>query len=107
MPSSYVVSSHFEQFIKDQISGGRYASASEVVRDALRLLEHEEQRRAAALRADVRIGLDSGPGQSAEAVFNDKPQSAYLLRSARLVNGFSRGTSKWLKTPTLLVTTVS
>ena len=73
MPSSYVVGSHFEQFIKDQISGGRYASASEVVRDALRLLEHEEQRRAAALRADVCIGLDSGPGQSAEAVFNDRP----------------------------------
>ena len=45
MPSSYVVGSHFEQFIKDQVSGGRYASASEVVRDALRLLEHEEQRR--------------------------------------------------------------
>ena len=44
MPSSYVVGSHFEQFIKDQISGGRYQSASEVVRDALRLLEHEEQR---------------------------------------------------------------
>ena len=72
MPSSYVVGSHFEQFIKDQISGGRYASASEVVRDALRLLEHEEQRRAAALsalRADVRIGLESGLGHNAETVF--------------------------------------
>ncbi|PSI00512.1 type II toxin-antitoxin system ParD family antitoxin [Synechococcus lacustris] len=72
MPSSYVVGSHFEQFIKNQISGGRYASASEVVRDALRLLEHEEQCREAALvalQADVRIGLESGTGQSAETVF--------------------------------------
>ena len=71
MPSSYVVGSHFELFIKNQISGGRYASASEVVRDALRLLENEDQCREAALaalRADVRIGLDSGPGQSAETV---------------------------------------
>ncbi|MCP9892103.1 type II toxin-antitoxin system ParD family antitoxin [Cyanobium sp. Aljojuca 7D2] len=49
MPSSYVVGSHFEQFIKDQISGGRYARASEVVRDTLLLLEHEEQHHEAAL----------------------------------------------------------
>jgi putative addiction module CopG family antidote len=55
MPSSYVVGSHFEQFIKDQISGGRYQSASEVVRDALRLLEHEEQRRAAALGRALKL----------------------------------------------------
>jgi len=39
MPSSYAVGAHFEQFIRDQVRGGRYASASEVVRDALRLLE--------------------------------------------------------------------
>jgi len=72
MPSSYAVGPHFERFIRDQVSGGRYASASEVVRDALRLLEHEDQRREAALallRADVRLGLDSGPGQDSEAVF--------------------------------------
>jgi antitoxin ParD1/3/4 len=87
MPSSYVVGSHFEQFIKDQISGGRYATASEVVRDALRLLEHEEQRRAAALsalRADVRQGLDSGPGQSAEAVFQRLEQK-YSNHSALII----------------------
>ncbi|MFZ0257600.1 MAG: type II toxin-antitoxin system ParD family antitoxin, partial [Gammaproteobacteria bacterium] len=49
MPSSYAIGEHFEQFIKQQVKGGRYASASEVVRDALRLLEHQEQQRAAAL----------------------------------------------------------
>jgi putative addiction module CopG family antidote len=32
------VGAHFEQFIKDQVSGGHYASASEVVRDALALM---------------------------------------------------------------------
>ena len=87
MPSSYVVGSHFEQFIKDQISGGRYASASEVVRDALRLLEHEEQRREAtlaALRADVHIGLDSGPGQNSETVFQRLEQK-YSNHSSVLV----------------------
>ena len=36
MPASYAIGDHFEEFIKRQIEGGRYASASEVVRDALR-----------------------------------------------------------------------
>lgn len=87
MPSSYVVGPHFERFIRDQVSGGRYASASEVVRDALRLLEHEEQRREAVLaglRADVRLGLDSGPGQDAEAVFQRLEQK-YSHHSAAAV----------------------
>jgi antitoxin ParD1/3/4 len=73
MPSSYALGDHFEQFIKRQVEGGRYASASEVVRDALRLLEEEEQRRAAtleALRAEVRKGLTSGRGRPAADVFD-------------------------------------
>jgi len=45
MPSSYVVGEHFEHFIKHQLEGGRYSSASEVVRDGLRLLEEQEQLR--------------------------------------------------------------
>ena len=64
MPSSYAIGEHFEQFIRRQVDGGRYASASEVVRDALRLLEQEEERRAAALRAlrdEVRKGVASKP----------------------------------------------
>ena len=71
MPSSYAVGEHFEQFIKQQVEGGRYASASEVVRDALRLLEEEEQRRAATLetlRAEVKKGLESGKGKPAKEV---------------------------------------
>lgn len=45
MPSSYVVGEHFERFIKEQLEEGRYSSASEVVRDGLRLLEEQEQLR--------------------------------------------------------------
>jgi antitoxin ParD1/3/4 len=71
MPSSYVVGEHFERFIKEQIEGGRYASASEVIRDALRLLEQEEQQRVATLktlRSDVKKGLASGKGKPAAEV---------------------------------------
>ena len=49
MPSSYLIGEHFESFIKDQIQQGRYASASEVVRDGLRALEDRERLRAVKL----------------------------------------------------------
>lgn len=35
---------HFEEFINQAIASGKYSSASEVVRSALRLLESEEKR---------------------------------------------------------------
>ena len=72
MPSSYVIGEHFETFIKAQIQQGRYASASEVIREGLRTLEEREQFRAMkleALRAEIQKGADSGPGIPAEKVF--------------------------------------
>ena len=74
MPSSYVIGYHFEAFIKEQIEQGRYASASEVVRDGLRALEDRERLRAAkleALRADIERGAASGAGIEAQAVFSE------------------------------------
>jgi antitoxin ParD1/3/4 len=38
-----------EQFVQAKVESGRYNSASEVVREALRLLEDQEQARAAQL----------------------------------------------------------
>jgi antitoxin ParD1/3/4 len=38
-----------EQFVQAKVESGRYNSASEVVREALRLLENHEQLRAAQL----------------------------------------------------------
>ncbi|MBL8473091.1 MAG: type II toxin-antitoxin system ParD family antitoxin [Rhodocyclaceae bacterium] len=73
MPSSYVIGEHFEQFIKSQIQQGRYASASEVIRDGLRALEDREKRRTLkleALRAEIQKGADSGAGIPAEDVFD-------------------------------------
>ncbi len=53
MPSSYTLGKHFEGFVQAQLAGGRYNNASEVVRDALRLMEDRERRLAAL---DMAIG---------------------------------------------------
>ena len=41
--TSVSLGDHFTQFIDTQVSSGRYTTASDVVRAALRLLEREEQ----------------------------------------------------------------
>lgn len=74
MPSSFTLGSHFEGFIRRQVSSGRYASASEVVRDSLRLMEEQEDERSArlqALRAEIDRGAGSGPGVPASQVFEN------------------------------------
>ena len=42
--TSISLGSHFENFISSSIATGKYSSASEVVRSALRLLEIEEKK---------------------------------------------------------------
>ena len=42
--TSISLGSHFEDFINSSVASGKYSSASEVVRSALRLLESEEQK---------------------------------------------------------------
>ena len=74
MPSSYAVGEHFERFIRTQVDGGRYASASEVVRDALRLLEEREKPTALKLqelRQLIEDGINSGPAKPAKQVFTE------------------------------------
>lgn len=50
---------HFEAFIRGQVAGGRFATASEVVRAGLRRLE-EEETKMAAVRAALEEGETSG-----------------------------------------------
>jgi antitoxin ParD1/3/4 len=42
--TSISLGSHFENFINSSVASGKYSSASEVVRSALRLLESEEKK---------------------------------------------------------------
>ena len=79
MPSSYAIGSYFESFIKQKVESGRYSSASEVVRDALRLFEEHEELRATQiknLRQQLQEGRESGPGIPADRVF-DRLEAKY------------------------------
>jgi antitoxin ParD1/3/4 len=52
-----------EEMVRRKVDSGLYNSASEVVREALRLMEEQDRVRAVKLeqlRQDVRAGLDSG-----------------------------------------------
>ena len=73
MPSSYTIGDHFEHFVKEQVEGGSYTSASEVIRDGLRLLEDEQRRRKAVidgLRGEIERGRRSGKPKPAAEVLD-------------------------------------
>jgi antitoxin ParD1/3/4 len=57
--TSFSLGGHFGAFVEKQVSGGRYGSASDVVRAGLRLLE-EQEARLDALRAALIEGENSG-----------------------------------------------
>lgn len=73
MPRSFALGEHFERFIDEQVRGGRYGNASEVVRAGLRRLEDEADERAAVLgglRRAVEEGRASGAPRPAEEVLD-------------------------------------
>ena len=59
-----------EEMVRQKVSSGLYTSASEVIREALRLLEEQDRLRAAKLdrlRHDIQDGLNSGPAAAWDA----------------------------------------
>lgn len=70
MPSSYTLGEHYEAFVRGLVDSGRYNTASEVLRDALRLLEDAEilrHVRTEELKKLIQEGLDSGDSEPWDA----------------------------------------
>lgn len=60
MPTRNVnLTDELDRFVRDQVKSGRYENASEVVRSALRTLDHEERDFEAKLIA-LRSAIDEG-----------------------------------------------
>lgn len=57
--TSILLGDYFENFINERISSGKFSSASEVIRTALRLLENEENKYKALVN-ELDIGERSG-----------------------------------------------
>ncbi len=86
MPRSFALGDRFEAFIDAPIRGGRYNDGSEVVRDALRLLEDLEklrELRLAELRRLAEEGQSSGLSQEGGEGVLDRLETKYraMIRS--------------------------
>jgi len=57
--TSISLGNHFDQFIQNSISEGRFKNASEIIRAGLRLLEEEESK-VIALKSAIQEGIESG-----------------------------------------------
>jgi antitoxin ParD1/3/4 len=79
--TSVSLSDHFAEFIEEQIASGRFASASDVVRAGLRLLE-EQEARLSALQAALVEGERSGEPEpfDFDGFLEDKRKAAITPR---------------------------
>ena len=57
--TSVLLGDYFETFINRQVQAGKYSSASEVIRAALRMFEHEEAKKAQLIK-ELKKGERSG-----------------------------------------------
>ena len=79
--TSISLGDHFESFVDNKVSTGRFANASEVIRAGLRLLE-EEENKVIALKKAINEGLESGFAKN----FNAK-KHLENLKAAKNKNG--------------------
>lgn len=57
--TSILLGDYFDNFIHQQVQSGKFSSASEVVRAALRMFEHEETKKAELVK-ELKKGEKSG-----------------------------------------------
>lgn len=79
--TSISLGDHFEKFVDNRVSAGRYQNASEVIRAGLRLLEEEEMK-IVALKNAIQEGKESGFVSSFDAA-----EHLTNLKSAKRKNG--------------------
>ena len=80
--TSVVLGDHFEEFVAEQVSSGRYGSASEVLRASLRLLE-EREKRLVNLRAALIAGEESGDAGPLDIAETKRRARAEILNRRR------------------------
>ncbi len=84
------LSRELERFIAARVATGRYQSASEVVREGLRLLEERELARETALRElrrKIKVGLDQirrGRVHDGKALMNEIKRRSRRKRRGRI-----------------------
>lgn len=72
MPTMNVsLTAEMVEFVESEVSSGEYVSASEVVRDAIRLMRREKEREEAKLRL-LREEIDRGYEQSERGEFSSR-----------------------------------
>lgn len=57
--TSILLGDYFDNFINEQIKSGKYSSASEIIRNALRLFEYEESKKTELIN-ELKKGEESG-----------------------------------------------
>jgi antitoxin ParD1/3/4 len=78
-----------EKLVESKVQSGRYRSASEVIREGLRLLDNQDRLQAAQLdevRRKIQIGidqLDGGQGIDGGTVLAELKQKSEALRKIR------------------------
>ncbi|MBW4474742.1 MAG: type II toxin-antitoxin system ParD family antitoxin [Stenomitos rutilans HA7619-LM2] len=78
-----------EQFVREKVDSGRYLSASEVVREGLRLLEERDrvqQMKLETLRRELMVGVEQierGEVVDADDVFAELEEDIHLIEHAQ------------------------
>jgi antitoxin ParD1/3/4 len=61
--TSVALGEHFDQYIAEQLASGRYRTASEIIRESLRM-HQERELKISAMRAAIEDGVASGIDES-------------------------------------------